>query len=60
MTNNRIAGTKIDKRLQAQQEFRKLIEHACVTGFHGTASVTISVQDGHIQFARIAVERMVK
>jgi hypothetical protein len=51
---------KSDKRMLAQQEFRKVLENACVAGFHGTASVTITVQDGHIQYTRVAVERMVK
>jgi hypothetical protein len=51
---------KIDKRQVAKAEFAKLIENACVAGFHGSASVTITVQDGHIQYAKVAVERMVK
>jgi len=49
-----------DRRMQAEQEFRKLIENVSSRGFHGTASVTVSVQDGHIQHTRIAVDRMVK
>jgi hypothetical protein len=56
----RTTTEKIDKRQAAQTEFRKLLENACVAGFHGTASVTITVQDGHIQYTRVAVERMVK
>ncbi|GEM_PF-1602572 len=51
---------KSDKRAVAQAEFQKLIENACVAGFHGSASVTITVQDGHIQYTRVAVERMVR
>ena len=51
---------KIDKRLVAQQEFRRVLESACVAGFHGTASVTITIQDGHIQYTRVAVERTVR
>jgi hypothetical protein len=51
---------KADKRALAQQEFRKVLENACVAGFHGSASVTVTVQDGHIQYTRVAVERMVK
>ena len=51
---------KIDKRVIAQQEFQKLLESACMAGFHGSASVTITVQDGHIQYTRVAVERMVR
>ena len=51
---------KTDKRAVAEAEFAKLVASACVAGFHGSASVTITVQDGHIQYTRIAVERMVK
>jgi len=51
---------KSDKRILAEQEFRKLIEGVCLRGFHGTASVTVSVQDGHIQNMRVAVERKVR
>lgn len=60
MTTKQMSTIKADKRQQAQCEFQKLIESACVRGFHGSASVTICVQDGHIQYTRIAVERMVK
>jgi hypothetical protein len=51
---------KADKRVVAQQEFRKVLDNACVAGFHGSASVTVTVQDGHIQYTRVAVERMVR
>ena len=61
-TNDRCGARmeKADKRALAQQEFRKVLENACVAGFHGSASVTITVQDGHIQYTRVAVERMVR
>jgi hypothetical protein len=48
------------KRQQAQAEFAKLLAAAECRGFHGTASITVSVQDGHIQHLRVAVERMVR
>jgi hypothetical protein len=48
------------KRVQAQAEFLKLLCAAETRGFHGTASITVSVQDGHIQHLRVAVERMVR
>lgn len=60
MTNTRIKPRATDKRLQAESEFAKLVENTCVRGFHGTASVTISVQDGHVQHTRVSVERMIK
>ncbi len=49
-----------DKRSQAEAEFAKLMDNIAVRGFHGTASVTVAVQDGHVQHTRVAVERMVK
>jgi hypothetical protein len=60
MMRTNTTSEKIDKRQLAQAEFRKLIDNACVAGFHGSASVTITVQDGHIQYTRVAVERMVR
>ncbi|WP_146448216.1 hypothetical protein [Bythopirellula polymerisocia] len=60
MTRTKCTSQSNDRRQQAQAEFEKLISNACVAGFHGSASVTITVQDGHIQYARVTVERMVK
>jgi hypothetical protein len=51
---------KSSKRLQAQAEFTKLLSAAESRGFHGTASITVSVQDGHIQHMRVSVERMIR
>jgi hypothetical protein len=51
---------KPNKKAQAQEEFAKLLAAAATRGFHGTASITLSVQDGHIQHLRVAVERMVR
>ena len=60
-TRMRASNTeKIDKRQEAKAEFAKLIDSACIAGFHGSASVTITVQDGHIQYTRVTVERMVR
>jgi len=52
--------TKPAKKAQAQAEFAKLLAAAETRGFHGTASITISIQDGHIQHLRVAVDRMVR
>lgn len=54
------ANSKPSKRIQAQAEFAKLLAAAECRGFHGTASITVSVQDGHIQHLRVAVDRMVR
>ena len=51
---------KANQRERAQAEFTKLLSAAESQGFYGTASITVSVQDGHIQHVRVAVERMVK
>jgi hypothetical protein len=52
--------TKPSKRTQAQAEFAKLLSAAETRGFHGTASITVSVQDGHIQHFKVSVDRMIK
>ena len=51
---------KVNKRVQAEAEFAKLLAAAESRGFHGTATITVSVQDGHIQHLRVAVDRMVR
>ena len=51
---------KTTKRLQAEAEFTKLLAAAQTRGFHGTATLTVSVQVGHIQHLRVAIERMVR
>ena len=51
---------KPSKRVQAQAEFAKLLSAAETRGFHGTASITVSVQDGHIQHFKVSVDRMIK
>ena len=59
MTRTKPEANGNGKRLQAEAEFAKLIENACVRGFHGTASVTVHVQDGHVQYSRVVVDRRV-
>jgi len=48
------------KQEQAKVEMTKLLDSIGIRGFHGTASLTLSVQDGHIQHLRIAVDRMIR
>jgi len=55
-----VLNGKVDKRDEAQAEFARLIENVCGRGFFGTAGVTVSVQDGHIQHMRVNVERMIR
>ena len=49
-----------ERREQAKVEFARVIENVSSRGFFGTASVTVNVQDGHIQYTRVCVDRMVK
>ncbi|MAT73055.1 MAG: hypothetical protein CMJ58_26525 [Planctomycetaceae bacterium] len=61
-TTNR-NGTRVraaNRREQAEQEFARMLSAVSVTGFHGTATVAVSLQDGHIQHLRVSTERMVK
>ena len=59
MRTNSLTGN-LDRRDQAKAEFAKVIENVCGRGFFGTASVTVNVQDGHIQYTRVNVERMIR
>ena len=52
--------SNLNKRDQAKAEFAKVIENVCGRGFYGTASVIVNVQDGHIQYTRVNVERMIR
>jgi hypothetical protein len=51
---------KPNKAQQAQTAFAKLLADASRRGFHGTAGITLVMQDGHIQHLRVSVEEMVK
>jgi hypothetical protein len=54
------SNTHIEKCRRAEEEFAKVIENVCGRGFFGTATVSVSVQDGHIQNTRITVERLLR
>ena len=49
-----------DKGQQAEREFSSVIANVCGRGFFGSASVTVTVQDGYIQYTRVVVDRVVK
>ena len=53
-------STGREKSRQAELEFKKLMENVCVSAFYGTASVTVNIQDGHIQTTRVTVDRMIR
>ena len=44
----------------AQAAFAQVIAEVSRRGFHGTAGLTLSVQDGHIQHVKVNVEKMMK
>jgi hypothetical protein len=52
--------TRPSKAEQAETAFAQLMADASRRGFYGTAGLTLSIQDGHIQHIRVAVERMIK
>ncbi|MGI9428345.1 MAG: hypothetical protein ACR2NM_06790 [Bythopirellula sp.] len=51
---------KQNQDAQAKSEFAKLMKNVAVAGFYGTASVTVHLQDGHIQYTRVSVDRRVQ
>ena len=51
---------QLNKIAQAETLFAQLIAEASRRGFHGTAGLTLSVQDGRIQHIRVATEKMIK
>lgn len=51
---------KIDKSAQAKAEFARLLQAVQLRGYYGTATLTVSLQDGCVQHLRISTERMVK
>jgi hypothetical protein len=52
--------TRPNKIEQAETAFAQLMADASRRGFYGTAGLTLSIQDGHIQHIRVAIERMIK
>jgi hypothetical protein len=54
------ATSKTNKVEQAEEAFVRLLADASRRGFYGTAGLTLSIQDGHIQHIRVAVEKMIK
>ncbi len=53
-------STNLQKVSQVQTALAELLGEALRRGFHGTAGVEVSVQDGTIQYIRRKVERMEK
>lgn len=51
---------KPSKAEQAHRAFAQMLVEASRRGFHGTTSLVLSVQDGHIQHLRLSVEQVIK
>ena len=50
----------MNKVQQVETALAKILAESSQRGFYGEAGLTLSVQDGHIQHIRVAVERMIK
>ncbi len=48
------------KSAQAEQAFIALLNECSRSGYFGSVSLTLNVQDGHIQHVRIATDRQLK
>lgn len=52
--------SRTPKAEQTRAAFADLVNKATERGFFGTASLTLSVQDGHIQQLKVSTERVVR
>lgn len=52
--------TRVNKSEQAQAGLAELLAHVLSPGFYGAGSLTVSVQDGHIQHLKISAERTLR
>lgn len=55
---NQSAQPNRGKARDAQIAFAELLSEATRAGFYGTVSLTLNVQDGHVQQVRLATERV--
>lgn len=60
MTTTHKSTTRDSKTSLAQAALADLLAETARQGFYGAATLTVSLQDGHIQYVRIATERMLK
>ena len=61
MIQTRVQNTsQLNKIQQVEAAIAKLLAESSQRGFYGEAGLTLSVQDGHIQHIRVAVEKMIK
>ena len=62
VTIARMQPTQSNRQRQEQvvAELARLLKAVCQRGFYGAASVTVNLQDGHIQDLRVATDRRVR
>ena len=59
-TGSHPASNPVSFGEKAEVAFAQLLVDASRRGFHGSVSLTLVVQDGHIQHMRLATEQMMK
>lgn len=55
-----LAAPKRGKAEQAEEAFRHLMSESSRRGFYGVVTLSLNVQDGHIQQVRLCTERQLK
>jgi uncharacterized protein with FMN-binding domain len=60
MKNAADKSSQPTKLTEAQTAFAQIVADASQRGFFGTTGLTLTVQDGHIQNIKVAVERMIR
>ncbi|QDT01272.1 hypothetical protein [Adhaeretor mobilis] len=60
MNDTRSTRTGGSKQQLPVRELQRLLLSVSQRGFHGTATLTVSLQDGHVQHVRVASEQMVR
>ncbi|MEQ8211960.1 MAG: hypothetical protein RH917_19335 [Lacipirellulaceae bacterium] len=60
MPNTKSNDPSCDRNQAVVAELQRLLAVVCQKGFHGTATLTVSLQDGHVQHVRVASERMIR
>jgi len=60
MNNTRTSRTSGSNQRLPARELQRLLMSVSQRGFHGTATLTVSLQDGHVQHVRVASEQVVR
>ena len=51
---------RVSKAELAEAALAEVLAKASAVGYYGTVSLTLSVQDGHIQHLKVPTERMIR